>query len=146
MLDTAARVVEHAAALLGLHTHAANNYPSTSWREDGTAHTTMMRDAMPRPYWAHGTGERPHAAGASRPRTGLRGSAAPPPTPAPPPAPAGRTHKARTAKDDKAAQQEARFQAAWHQERAEVERKPQPTAARDRLEALKQRILEKANG
>ena len=146
LLDTATRAVEHAAALLGLQTRAANNYPSTEWREDGTAHTTMRRDAMPRPYWAHGTGERPHAAASSRPRTTSRRPAAPPPPPTPPPAPDGHAKKGRTTGDDQEALQEARFLAAWHQERAQLERKPQPTPARERLEALKQRVLKKANG
>ena len=44
------RLVEHAAALLGLHTHAANSYQHTAWRDDGATYTRKLWGVTPRPY------------------------------------------------------------------------------------------------
>ena len=44
------RLVEYAAALRGLHTHAANSYQHTAWRDDDTTYTTKLWGVTPRPY------------------------------------------------------------------------------------------------
>ena len=43
------RLVEHAAALLRPHTHAANSYEHLARRDDGTTYTTKVWGATPRP-------------------------------------------------------------------------------------------------
>jgi len=50
LLADAAATVSYAAALLGVVTHAANNYAETSWRADGSAVVVRHRDAMPLPF------------------------------------------------------------------------------------------------
>ena len=49
LFRAADKLVEHAAALLGLHTHAANSYQHTAWRDDGATYTTKLWGATPRP-------------------------------------------------------------------------------------------------
>jgi len=156
LLRTADRLVEHSAAVLGLQTHAANNYQHTAWRDDGTAYTTKLRDATPRPYWAHGTGARPNATGtrAKQPNPDTEPTkegatsapllAAPTETASERPREADRRLRAQSARQDKQAQEETRFQTSWHLDRAQEQRTPQPYTAAARLEALKQRVLKRA--
>jgi len=50
LLADAAAAVHYSAALLGVVTHAANNFSETSWRGDGSAVVVKHRDALPLPY------------------------------------------------------------------------------------------------
>ena len=137
-------------------THAANNYVTTEWRADGSAHSLVRRDSQPPAYLAKGRGTRPKATG---PR------AAPPALPAPASARAQRDaenarleelHRARLdhqkaakarakqAAEEQKDAQEARALATWHLDRAAAaapERQPDRPTAAQRLEALRLRVL-----
>jgi len=156
LLRTADRLVEYSAAALGMQTHAANNYQHTAWRDDGTAYTTKLRDATPRPYWAHGTGVRPNATGTrakqpnpdAEPTKEAATSAPPPAAPAETaserPREADRRLRAQSARQDREAQAETRFQTSWHLDQAQAPRAPQPRTAAARLEELRLRVLRRA--
>jgi len=161
LVTEACQAVEFSAALLGMTTHAANNYVTTEWRPDGSAHSLVRRDSQPPAYLARGRGTRPKATGPRAP---------PPALPAPAPARAQRDaentrleqlHRARLdhqkAAKTRAKQateqhedaQEARALATWHLDKAAAaapERQPgRPTAAQ-RLEALRLRVVARSAG
>jgi len=157
LVEEAHRAVEFSAALLGLTTRAANNFQTTEWRADGTAHTQLRRDSQPPAFYAKGRGARPRAAG-------------PRPKPLPPPSPRTREREQRNADHAHLEEQrreqlehlkgaktrarlaaaelddarEARALATWHQDRAAAQaatRPPERPSAAERLEALRQRVL-----
>jgi len=156
LVAEAHQAVEFSAALLGLTTHAANNYLTTEWRADGSAHSLVRRDSQPPAFFARGRGTRPKATG---PR------AAPPPPPAPQ-APAraqrdadnarleelhraqlehrkGAKARAKQAAEELEDAKEARALASWHLERAAAQapaRQPERPSAAQRLEALRLRV------
>jgi len=156
LVAEACQAVEFSAALLGLTTHAANNYLTTEWRADGSAHTLVRRDSQPPAYYAKGRGTRPKATG---PR-------APPPPPPAPPAPTrahsdadnarleelhraqlehrrGAKARAKQAAEGLEDAREARALASWHLDRATAQasaRPPEQPTAAQRLEALRLRV------
>jgi len=155
LLSDAAAAVHFSAALLGVVTHAANNFAETSWRGDGSAVVVKHRDALPLPYDDH----RRHQA--------MRRADAPPRTTsdAPKPekklptttahetpsasssaaAPLDHAHSQATALRQKQQEAQQRGLQAWLQDLARRDLRPAADAglAQQRLAALRARIAAK---
>jgi len=155
LLADADASVSCAAALLGVVTHAANNFAETSWRADGSAVVVHHRDALPLPYndaRRHQAMRRADAA----PRTSARSNKEPSeplPVAAPmAPAPAGGSAPAAHGRSQAAAvamrrqEDEVRGVQSWVKDLANRGLQPAPNAgnAQARLEALRQRIAGKS--
>jgi len=155
LLADAAASVSYAAALLGVVTHAANNYAETSWRADGSAVVVHHRDAVPLPFndaRRHQAMRRADAA----PRTSARSDKAPDkplpatapmaPTPTGGIAPAvhGRSQAAAVAR--RRHEEEVRGVQAWVKDLAHRNLQPAPDAgnAQARLAALRERIARRS--
>ena len=144
VVSTAMRTYEHAAAVAGIVTHAANNRFTSTTLPDGSYLHHKTRDAAPPPSTHKATGEEDR-------KDKVVNATAPATTPArePPTAPgtaATRTGTStRTTLLREAARQEARFVQNWHLDMAAKPRAPLqgPTGA-ERLEALRLRIRLKA--
>ena len=151
MLEAAGKAVEHSAAVLGAVTHTANNFQVSAQLADGAYCLTRHRDACP-PAFENTSGR-----AARRRERRETDDAGTPQRPAQRPAQeqllsataafakgkAERAHAARQGRDDAA---QARFAEAWLADRAAA--KPSAAApaqtARERLEALRRRVAEKA--
>jgi len=154
LLADAAATVSYAAALLGVVTHAANNYAETSWRADGSAVVVHHRDALPLPFndaRRHQAMRRADAA----PRAAARNDKTPDkplPTAAPAaptatggtaPAAHGRSQTAAVAR--RRHEDEVRGVQAWVKDLAHRNLQPAPDAgnAPARLAALRERIAKR---
>ena len=160
LLQDAADLVEHHAALLGWVTHDANNYVVSSTRPDGTYCQVRRRDAMPAPFDARGVGVRPHATGprgaASARPDGTRptdGTGAPSALSPAAPSDVDRVAadraqwvreagaRRRVEADRRADDAEAASMRQWWLGQAQRPRRPAPgLTAAERLEALRQRV------
>jgi len=142
LLATAKEALEYSAALIGATAHASSNFPVTTFTDDGSAVTSLRRDAVPPPPCKGKWGPRK-----KKPATPSTPVVAPP---APPPQsflePRSRDQrradaaKETTARED---EQQARFIRTWSLEMAAATRRPQPTDAATRLEALRERVRAK---
>ena len=160
LLRVAGEAVRHQAAVLGMVTHAASNFLVSATRPDGSYYRARLRDACPPAFEnTRGRAQRRGTRGQAghRNATGkerFRPQDTLPPTR--PPAQPGegpssanwhstRTARAKRARDDLADAAEARFYAAWAEERlAKARPLPAPgLTATERLEALRRRVAQK---
>ena len=138
VVATAMKAYEHAAALAGMVTHAANNHHVSAIAHDGTYVHKKVRDALP-----PARTQRPPARAAQQHQAPPVPTAAPFPTSAPAAAATKpkRDGSAKTALAQAAAQRDARFVQTWHKDMAS---KPRTVvaglSARERLEALRLRV------
>ena len=132
-VERAARAVEHAVARLGHSTYAANHFPTTKTLDDGTVVATTVRDSLP--------GRRPtttppptHNSGPSTATAAVQGFARVPPS----------TVTKRRLEELQEAELEAKFQQYRAENRPVLRPSSQP-AATERLDALRQRVRERAH-
>ena len=144
---SAALAAGHAAALLGVVTHAANNFQESHWDQEGRLHTRTYRDAWLPPFLDH-------ASGARSGQRGSRGAVAKareqPAELAPCAATPSVADSARAAKAKAREQQELREEAregralqTWLSDCAATLRPAAGPTATERLEAVRRRIAAK---
>jgi hypothetical protein len=144
---SAAQAAGHAAALLGVVTHAANNFQESHWDQEGRLHTRTYRDAWLPPF-------QDHASGARSGQRGSRGAVAKareqPAELAPCAATPSVADSARAAKAKAREQQELREEAregralqTWLSDCAATLRPAAGPTATERLEAVRRRIAAK---
>jgi len=144
VVATAMRAYEHAAAVAGIVTHAANNRFTSTTLPDGSYLHHKTRDAAPPP-------SKNKAASEEHKKDEEASAAAPADAPKREPLSATGTATTRTGTSTRtallreAARQDARFVQSWHLDMAAKPRAPPqgPTAA-ERLEALRLRVRLKA--